>query len=173
MVNLGCSMLGLLVSEFVRMVEAHHGAQVADAILFGTDLPSAGDEDLLDRYPAAQLQVLFDVLARRVGQSPHALLQGLAGRLVSRIRLVNPDVFARHADLFGQIATSGEDVVLHAYEIDEADAEEMELLLGDRAAAESLVQGLLSDLARYERGSTMARLRRTRAALTHVRPWMG
>lgn len=165
-------MLGLLVSEFVNMVEAHHGAQMADAILFGTDLPTTGDEDLLDCYPVVQLQVLFDVLARRVGQSPHALLTVLAGCVISRIRLVNPEVFARHADLFGQIAASGEDVVLRSYEIDEADAEEMELLLGDRAAAENLVQGLLSDLARYERGSTAVRLRRSRAALTPVRPWM-
>ncbi|MBP8271526.1 MAG: hypothetical protein KAX42_06590 [Sphaerotilus sp.] len=165
-------MLGLLVSEFVSMVETHFGAQTADAILFGTELPSDGDEDQIDRYPAAQLQVLFEVLARRVGQSPHALLQVLAGRVISRIRLVNPDVFARHADLFGQIAASGEDVVLRSYEIHDSDVEEIALLVGERVAAECLVRGLLVDLARYERGTTAARQRRTRAALTQVRHWM-
>lgn len=165
-------MLGLLVSEFVNMVEAHHGAQVADAILFETELPSVGDEDRLDRYPAVQLQVLFDVLSGRVGQSPHALLQLLAGRVVSRIRLVNPDVFARHADLFGQIAASGEDVVLRSYDIDEADVEEIELLFGARAAAECLVRGLLADLARYARGTSGSRRHRTRSALTQIRQWM-
>ncbi|MEY2872870.1 MAG: hypothetical protein RLZZ373_241 [Pseudomonadota bacterium] len=164
-------MLGLLVSEFANMVEAHYGAPMADAILFGTEVPFGHDDDLLDFYPAAQLQVLFDVLARRVGQSPHGLLQVLAGRVISRIRLVNPEVFARHADLFGQIA-SGEDVVLRSYEIDESDADEIELLVGERAAAECLVQGLLSDLARYERGSTPLHLRRSRVALAHVRQLM-
>lgn len=165
-------MLGLLVSEFVNMVESHYGVQVADAILFGTDLPSGGDEDRLDRYPAAQLQVLVDVLSRRVEQSPHALLQRLAARIVSRIRLVNPEVFARHADLFGQIAASGEDVVLRSYDIDEADVEEIELLFGERAAAECLVRGLQADLARYGRGSAASRLHRTQSVLTQVRHWM-
>lgn len=157
-------MLGLLVSEFVNMVEAHHGASVADAILFGTDLPSVGDEDHLDRYPAAQLQVLFDVLARRVGQSPHSLLQCLASRVVCRVRLVNPEVFARHADLFGQMAAGGEDQLLRSYDIDEAEQEEIELLFGERAAAECLVRGLQADLGRYGRGSPVAMAHRASAA---------
>ena len=163
-------MLGLLVSEFVNMVEAHHGAQVADAILFGTELPSFGDEDRLDRYPVAQLQVLFDVLSLRVGQSPHSLLQRLAGRVIARIRLVNPEVFARHADLFGQIAAGRQDVVLRSYDIDEADVEEIELLFAERAAAECLVHGLLADLTRYGRGSLASRSHRTRSASTQARP---
>ncbi|WP_310462671.1 hypothetical protein [Sphaerotilus sp.] len=161
----------MLVSEFVNMVEARYGAPMAEAILFGTNVPDSHDEERLDLYPAPQLEVLFDVLSRRVGLPPCELLQSLAGRVISRIRLVNPDVFARHADLFGQIAAS-EDVLLDSYEIDEADVEEIELLVGERAAADCLVQGLLSDLARYERRSPTARLHRTRVALAHVRQLM-
>lgn len=157
-------MLGLLVSEFVNMVEAHHGASVADAILFGTDLPSVGDEDQLDRYPALQLQVLIDVLAWRVGQSPHSLLQRLASRVVGRVRLVNPEVFARHADLFSQIAAAAEDQVMRSYDVDESEQEEIELLFGERAAAECLVRGLQADLARYGRGSPVALAHRASAA---------
>ena len=164
-------MLGLLVSEFVDMVEARFGAPMAEAILFGTDVPSHQHEDRLDLYPAAQLEVLFDVLARRVGRPPRELMQTLAGRVISRIRLVNPDVFARHADLFGQISAS-EDVLLRSYDVADVEAEEIELLFGERSAAECLVQGLLSDLARYERGSTSTRLHRARVALTHVRQLM-
>lgn len=160
-------MLGLLVSEFVNMVEAHHGASVADAILFGTDLPCDGDDNHLDRYPAAQLQVLFDVLARRVGRSPHSLLQCLAGRVVGRVRLVHPEVFARHADLFGQIAAGAEDQRLRSYDVDEAEQEEIELLFGERAAAECLVRGLQADLARYGRGSPVAAAHRATAARHH------
>lgn len=164
-------MLGLLVSEFVDMVEARYGAPMAEALLFGTDVPTHHDEDRLDPYPAPQLEVLFDVLARRVGRPPRELMQMLASRVISRIRLVNPEVFARHADLFGQISAS-EDVQLRSYEIDEAEVEEIELLFGERLAAECLVRGLLSDLARYERGSTSARLHRARVTLTHVRQLM-
>lgn len=171
-VNAGCAMLGLLLSEFVNMVEARHGAPMADAILFGTDVPVGLDADRLDHYPAAALQVLIDALAHRVGQSPHALLQALAGRVVSRIRLVNPDVFARHADLFGQITASGEDVVLHTYDIDASDAEEIALLFGARADADRLVQGLLSDLARYAPEPLPARPHRSRAAPDSARVWM-
>lgn len=165
-------MLGLLVSEFVNMVEARFGALVAEAILFGTDVPSGHDDDLLDTYPAAQLQGLFDALSRRVGETPHALLQGLASRIVGRIRLVNPVVFSRHADLFGQIAANGDDVVLHSFEVDETDVEEVELLLGDRWQAQRLVRGLLDDLARYERRRVPARRHPTAAALAHVRALM-
>jgi hypothetical protein len=164
-------MLGLLVSEFVNMVEAHHGASIADAILFGTEVPD-GHDDRLDFYPAPQLQVLIDALARRVGQSPCDLLQSLASRVISRIRLVNPEVFARHADLFGQLASS-QDVLLSSYEVDEVDVEEIELLLGERAAAECLVQGLLCDLGRYRQARTASpRLHQGRAALTRVRQLM-
>jgi hypothetical protein len=165
----GCVMLGLLVSEFVNMVEMRFGTAVADAVLFGTDVPDDHDHDGLDHYPAAQLRVLCESLSRRVGQAPHRLLQTLAGRVVWRIRLVHPDLFARHADLFGQIAVSGEDVVLCAYEIDESETEEIELLFGERAAAQILVSGLLSDLARYDRMAVPARRHRTRASLTPVR----
>jgi hypothetical protein len=165
-------MLGLLISEFVNMVEARHGAPVADAILFGTDVPASHDADLLDHYPSAPLQVLIEALARRVGESPHAVLQALAGRVVSRIRMANPEVFARHADLFGQIAASGEDVALRAYEVEESDAEEIELLLGERTAAERLVRGLLGDLARYPHGPFAARARRSRTAPASARPLM-
>ncbi|WP_442775646.1 hypothetical protein [Sphaerotilus montanus] len=165
-------MLGLLVTEFVNMVEARFGAPVAEAILFDTDVPSGHDDDLLDAYPAAQLQVLFDALSRRVGETPHALLQGLASRIVGRIRLVHPDVFSRHADLFGQIAASGDDVVLSAYEIDESETEEIELLLGEREQAERLVRGLLVDLPRYERRGGPARRSPAAAALMHVRTLM-
>lgn len=165
-------MLGLLVSEFVNMVEARFGAPVADAILFGTEVPHEQHDELLDTYPAAQLQVLFDALSRRVGETPHALLQQLAGRLVGRIRIANPDVFARHADLFGQITASGDDVVLRSYEIDEAEVEEIELLLGERAQAQRLVRGLLADLARYERRRVPARRHPAAAALAHVRALM-
>lgn len=172
LVNVGCVMLGLLVTEFVNMVEARFGAPVADAILFGTDVPSGHDDDLLDTYPAAQLQVLCDALSRRVGETPHALLQGLASRIVGRIRLVHPDVFSRHADLFGQIAASGDDVVLSAYEIDESETEEIELLLGERQQAERLVRGLLGDLARYERRRVPTRRHPAAAALMHVRALM-
>jgi hypothetical protein len=165
-------MLGLLVSEFVNMVEARHGAPMADAILFGTELPCVLDDDLLAHYPSVQLRVLIDVLARRVGQSPHALLQTLAGRVISRIRLANPEVFARHADLFGQIAASSDDAVLRSYDTDESDAEEIELLVGERVAAESLVHGLLADLVRYERGAAPTRQRRTRAGAAPMRQSM-
>jgi hypothetical protein len=163
-------MLGLLVSEFVNMVEARHGAPMADAILFRTEVPE-GHDDRLDFYPAPQVQVLIEALSRRVGQSPRELLQGLAGRVISRIRLVNPEVFARHADLFGQIAAS-EDVVLQSYEIDELEVEEIEWLLGERAAAECFVQGLQSDLARYSHVPVASRLHRAQAALTRVRQLM-
>lgn len=165
-------MLGLLVSDFVNMVEARFGAPVADAILFGTDVPCGHDDELLDTYPAAQLQVLFDALSRRVGETPHALLQQLASRMVGRIRVANPDVFARHADLFGQITASGDDVVLRSYEIDESEAEEIELLLGERAQAQRLVRGLLDDLARYERRRVPARRHPAAVALAHVRALM-
>lgn len=159
----GCVMLGLLISEFVNMVETRHGVPVADAILFGTDVPVSHDVDLLDHYPCAPLQVLVEALARRVGESPHAVLHALAGRVVSRIRLANPEVFARHADLFGQITASGEDVVLRAYEVEESDAEEIELLLGERTAAERLVRGLQGDLARYLHGPFTQRAQRRQA----------
>lgn len=172
LVNVGCVMLGLLVSEFVNMVEARFGAPVADAILFGMDVPAGHDDELLDTYPAAQLQVLFDALSRRVGETPHALLQQLASRLVGHIRIANPDVFARHADLFGQITADGDDVVLRSYEIDESEAEEIELLLGERQQAERLVRGLLDDLARYERRRLPARRYPAAAALMHVRALM-
>ena len=165
-------MLGLMVSEFVNMVEAHHGAPVADAILFGTDLPSVSDEEQLDRYPAVQLQVLVDVLARRVGQSPYSLLQRLASRVIGRVRLANPEVFARHADLFGLIAAGTDDVVLRSYDIDEAEQEEIELLFGERAAAECLVHGLLADLSRYGRGSPAALAHRGAAARLQTGPGM-
>ncbi len=169
---MGCVMLGLLVSEFVNMVEARHGAPMAEAILFGTDVPCGDEDDLLDTYPAAQLQALFDALSRRVGETPHALLQQLASRLIGRIRLVNPDVFARHADLFGQITASGDDVVLRSYEIDETEVEEIELLLGERGQAQRLVRGLLNDLARYERRRVPVRRHPAAAALAHVRALM-
>lgn len=164
-------MLGLLVSEFVDMVEARHGAPMAEAILFGTDVPTHHDEDRLDLYPAPQLEVLVDTLSRRVGRPPRELMQTLASRVISRIRRINPEVFARHADLFSQIAAS-EDVQLRSYEVDEVEAEEIALLCGERAAAECLVRGLLSDLARYERGTTSTRLHGARAALATVRPLM-
>ncbi|MEX8494925.1 hypothetical protein [Sphaerotilus sp.] len=162
----------MLVSEFVNMVEARHGVPAAEAILFGTDVPSGNDDDLLDTYPTVQLQVLFEALSRRVGETPHALLQGLASRVVGRIRLVNPDVFARHADLFGQIAVDGEDVVLRSYEIDESEVEEIELLLGERQQAQRLVRGLLDDLARYERRRLPARRHPVAATLAQVRTLM-
>jgi hypothetical protein len=165
-------MLGLLVAEFVNMVEARFGAPVAEAILFGTDVPSGHDGDRLDAYPAVQLQALCEALSRRVGQTPHALLQSLASRVVGRIRLVHPDVFSRHADLFGQIAVRGDDVVLNSYEIDESEAEEIEALLGERAQAEQLVRGLLDDLAHYERRRVPTRLHPACAALAHVRALM-
>jgi len=165
-------MLGLLVAEFVNMVEARFGAPVAEAILFGTDVPSGHDDDVLDTYPAVQLQVLCEALSRRVGETPHALLQRLASRTIGRIRLVHPEVFARHADLFGQIAVSGDDVVLSAYEIDASDVEEIECLLGERPQAEQLVRGLLDDLARYERRRVPPRLHPAAAALAHVRALM-
>lgn len=164
-------MLGLLVSEFVNMVEARHGALMADALLFGTEVPQGYDEERLGHYPAPQLQVLIDSLSRRVGQSPCELMQLLASRVISRIRLVNPEVFARHADLFGQIATS-EDVVLQSYEIDEVDVKEIDLLFGERAAADCLVRGLQSDLVRHRRVPIAARLYRAQAVLTRARQLM-
>lgn len=165
-------MLGLLVGEFVNMVEARFGEAVAEAVLFGTEMPDDLAATQPDRYPAAQMQVLIDTLARRVDQAPHGLMQALAGRVVRRIRLVNPDVFARHADLFGQIAASDEDVVLGAYEVDECDVQEVELLLGERAAAQALVTGLLADLARCGRGSRAGRVHRAQPALSQVRALM-
>ena len=59
--------------------------------------------------------------------------------------------------------------MLQSYEIDELEVEEIELLLGERAAADCLVRGLQSDLARYGSTPVASRLHRASAALARVR----
>jgi hypothetical protein len=162
-------MLGLLVSEFVNMVEARFGAPVADAILFGTDVTVDDVGITLGEYPSSHLDVLFEALSRRTGLSPHELLSGYAAGLMRRIRVANPDVFSRHADLFIRIDTR-HDAPMRTFDIDERDAEEIEALLGARVDAQRLVAGLEADLDRYERGRAARRRHVVQPALQRVRP---
>lgn len=105
-------MLGLLVSELVGMVEARHGAVMADVLMFATDVPARDPVQPLDGYPAEQLEVLIDALALRTGESPRELVRVFASRLVRRIQHVHPTLYQRHADLLEPLLLPAQDLPL-------------------------------------------------------------
>lgn len=143
-------MLGLLVSELVRMVETRHGISMADALMFGTDVPARRGDAVLDGYPQEQIEVLIDSLALRTGESPRQLMRDFAARLMERIRHVHPGVYDRHADLFEPLAGRGEAAAALPVAVGDFARREMEILFGDRQEAQRLVEGLRHDIARRD-----------------------
>ena len=134
-------MLGLLVSELVGMVEARHGAVMADVLMFATDVPARDPVQPLDGYPAEQLEVLIDALALRTGESPR--------ELVRRIQHVHPTLYQRHADLLEPLLLPAQDLPLpSARPVNDLARREIEILFGDRCEVQRLVDGLQQDIAR-------------------------
>lgn len=126
-------MLGLLVSELVGMVEARHGAVMADVLMFATDVPARDPVQPLDGYPAEQLEVLIDALALRTGESPRELVRVFASRLVRRIQHVHPTLYQRHADLLEPLLLPAQDLPLpSARPVNDLARREIEILFGDR-----------------------------------------
>ena len=142
-------MLGLLVSELVGMVEARHGAVMADVLMFATDVPARDPVQPLDGYPAEQLEVLIDALALRTGESPRELVRVFASRLVRRIQHVHPTLYQRHADLLEPLLLPAQDLPLpSARPVNDLARREIEILFGDRCEEQRLVDGLQQDIAR-------------------------
>ncbi|KDB51341.1 hypothetical protein X805_30620 [Sphaerotilus natans subsp. natans DSM 6575] len=143
-------MLGLLVSELVGMVEARHGAVMADVLMFATDVPARDPVQPLDGYPAEQLEVLIDALARRTGEAPRPLVRSFASRLVRRIQHVHPTIYERHSDLLEPLLLPAEDLSLAPVRpASDLARREIEILFGDRREVQRLVDGLQQDIARY------------------------
>ncbi|MFM2346086.1 MAG: hypothetical protein RL654_839 [Pseudomonadota bacterium] len=143
-------MLGLLVSELVRMVEVRHGAVMADVLMFGTEVPPRDRVQALDGYPAEQIAVLIEALALRTGEAPRPLVRAFASQLVRRIQHVHPALYQRHADLLEPLLLPAEDLPLApARPTSELARHEIEILFGDRREVQRLVDGLHQDIARY------------------------
>lgn len=142
-------MLGLLVSELIGMVEARHGAVMADVLMFATEVPARDPVQPLDGYPAEQLEVLIDALALRTGESPRELVRVFASRLVRRIQHVQPTIYQRHADLLEPLLLPAQDLPLPpARPVSDLARREIEILFGDRSEVQRLVDGLQQDIAR-------------------------
>lgn len=133
-------MLGLIVSEFVQMVEVHHGARVAEAVLFESDTPMLPVD--ADAYPRGALTVLVRMLAARTGVAPAEIMRRYRAGLLARIRMVHPDLHARHADLFARLDRGGDDVRLADFEADAGERDELDQILGSRERVAELVAGL-------------------------------
>lgn len=150
-------MLGLLVSELIRMVEVRHGEGVADALMFDTDMPLCDPERALDGYPAAQIEALLEALARRTQESPRQLLQELAARLARRIRQLQPQVHAENADLLDPLERSAEPVDAVDGPASEFARDEIGLLFRERSDVQRLVEGLQQGMARSDRAAGRSR----------------
>jgi len=144
-------MLGLLVSELIRMVEMRHGEGVADALMFDTDMPPCDPESALDGYPSAQIEALLAALAHRTQESPHQLMQELASRLARRIRQLHPEVHAENADLLDPLERSAEGSDAVGGPASEFARDEIGLLFRERSDVLRLVDGLQQGLARSAR----------------------
>ncbi len=150
-------MLGLLVSELIRMVEVRHGEGVADALMFDTDMPLCDPERALDGYPAAQIEALLEALARRTQESPRQLLQELAARLARRIRQLQPQVHAENADLLDPLVRSAEPDDAVDGPASEFARDEIGLLFRERSDVQRLVEGLQQGMARSDRAAGRSR----------------
>jgi len=146
-------MLGLLVSELIRMVEVRHGEGMADALMFDTDMPPCDPDHELDGYPAAQIEALLEALARRTQESPRQLLQELATRLARRIRQLQPQVHAENADLLDPLVRSAEPDDAVDGPASEFARDEIGLLFRERSDVQRLVEGLQQGMARSERNA--------------------
>lgn len=97
-------MKGVVFTEFLEMVEANYSASMVEDIITEANLPSGGAYTSVGTYPHQELVILLDILARKTGDDPSALLKAFGGIMFNNYLRLHAKFFVSVTNAFDMFA---------------------------------------------------------------------
>ena len=104
-------MKGVVIREFIDLVEARYGEDVVDRLLSHPGLSTGGAYTAVGTYDHTELLTLIELLSQEIGVEPHELTIELGKQLFNRLYKSYPQFVDPHDNAFDFLKTI--DSVVH------------------------------------------------------------